>query len=265
MQSVLHGALLFALPFLSELKISWAFAAAPLHFQQQSFPLWAFGATIGGATLCRVPMNALLTTAGDFLIVPVLVLAVIGAACMLAAPNDLWSVALGIAAGHATDTAQVQASLCYRWREGDAAAQKRGLRLQAFSATFGYSSGALLGGALYEHAGFDGCASLQLGILVAMAVLAAGMPVVHASFAQSWRARATSTVQPTSPPSAAQEAKVAAPGATAVVAGGEAETDAAAEVEAALSVRTTTGRLLLPVSLVWLCDGANIACYIAEW
>ena len=151
------AALSFVVPFLSELKISWAFAAAPLHFQQQGWPLVGFGATIGLATLCRIPVNALLTTAGDYLIAPVMLLATVGAGAMLAAPHSLAAVVVGVAAGHVTDTAQVQASLCYRWRIGEPAAQKRALRLQAFSATFGYSTGALLGGALYEHGGFEVC------------------------------------------------------------------------------------------------------------
>ena len=75
-------ALAFAIPFLSELKISWAFAAAPLHFKDRGWPLSTFGLTIGSSTLCRVAMNALLTAIGDWLIVPVLAAATAGAACM---------------------------------------------------------------------------------------------------------------------------------------------------------------------------------------
>ena len=66
--------IIFALPFLSELKISWAFAAAPLHFQARVWPLWAFGATIGGATLGRIPMNFAITAVGDWAIGPILLL-----------------------------------------------------------------------------------------------------------------------------------------------------------------------------------------------
>eukprot|EP00325_Prymnesiales_sp_UTEX-LB-985_P020046 CAMPEP_0174749876 /NCGR_PEP_ID=MMETSP1094-20130205/96601_1 /TAXON_ID=156173 /ORGANISM="Chrysochromulina brevifilum, Strain UTEX LB 985" /LENGTH=146 /DNA_ID=CAMNT_0015955143 /DNA_START=23 /DNA_END=460 /DNA_ORIENTATION=- len=135
--------LCFAVPFLSELKISWAFAAAPLHFQSSGFPLWAFGATIGVSTLCRIAMNAILTFSGDWLIVPVLMLAAAGAAGMVANPQSIVACVIGIGAGHVTDTAQVQASLCYRWRVGQPAAQQRALRLQAFSAVAGYSGGAL--------------------------------------------------------------------------------------------------------------------------
>ena len=157
--------LCFGVPFLSELKISWAFAAAPLHFQQSGWPLWLFGVTIGGSTLIRIPMNAVLTVAGDWLIVPTLALATIAATGMLIAPSSSVACVIGIAAGHVTDTAQVQASLCYRWRVGQPEVQKRALRLQAFSSTLGYSSGALLGGALFEYGGFRGCTILQLAIL----------------------------------------------------------------------------------------------------
>lgn len=117
--------LLFVIPFLSELKISWAFVAVPLHFQRLGFPLWAFGLTLSVATLCRVPMNTLITLTGDWLLVPLLALATVSAAWMLAAPNTLWAVVAGIVAGHVTDTSQVQASLCYRWQSADPAAQKR--------------------------------------------------------------------------------------------------------------------------------------------
>lgn len=144
------AALCFAVPFLSELKISWVFAAAPLHFQHNGWPLWSFGTTISAATLSRVAMNACLTVIGDWAIAPALALATVGAAGMLVAPHNIAACVVGIAAGHVTDTAQVQASLCYQWRAGDMAAQKRALRLQAFSATSGYSSGAVIGGALYE-------------------------------------------------------------------------------------------------------------------
>ena len=174
--------LLFVIPFLSELKISWAFVAVPLHFQRLGFPLWAFGLTLSVATLCRVPMNTLITLTGDWLLVPLLALATVSAAWMLAAPNTLWAVVAGIVAGHVTDTSQVQASLCYRWQSADPAAQKRGLRLQAFSCTLGYSSGALIGGALYENGGFYGCAVLQLAILVVMTLSAALLPVIHDAF-----------------------------------------------------------------------------------
>ena len=103
-------ALCFAVPFLSELKISWAFAAAPLHFQQQGWPLAAFGLVIGLSTLCRVGMNAMITAVGDWLVVPILLLAAAGAAFMVAFPTTLAAVVIGIAAGHITDTAQVQAN-----------------------------------------------------------------------------------------------------------------------------------------------------------
>ncbi len=245
-----HVALLFLIPFLSELKISWAFAAAPLHFQRNGFPLWAFGATLSVATLLRVPMNALLTVAGDWLIAPILALGAACAACMLAEPTTLWAVVVGIAAGHATDTAQVQASLCYRWQEDNPPAQKRGLRLQAFSATFGYSSGALLGGALYEHSGFLGCAVLQVAILGGMTVTAALLPVVHASCRQSCRPDRVPRV-PSRPAAAA-----AAP---------EVTVSPADPSPPPLTICATTRCLLLPASLLWLCDGFNIGCYICEW
>lgn len=259
--------LFFAVPFLSELKISWVFAAAPLHFQQQGWPLWAFGTTIGAATLCRVLMNALLTGCGDWLISPLLHLATLGAVAMLARPDSLIAVISGIAAGHITDTVQVQASFCYRLRMHDRPAQKRGLRLQAFSATFGYSLGAVVGGGMYEFGGFTSCATLQLAVLGAMALFTMVLPIVHTSF---WEALHSSR-------------GAAAGGADAVDASGTAEPDDAAapahshDVEQApteetkatpakeLTLHSTTGCLLLPVSVVWLSGGFNIAAYITEW
>lgn len=252
-------ALCFAVPFLSELKISWAFAAAPLHFQHHDWPLWAFGTAISLATLGRVVMNAMLTAVGDWLIVPTLLIATAGAAYMLVEPLSLAAVVAGIAAGHLTDTCQVQASLCYRWRIGEAAAQKRALRLQAFSATFGYSSGALLGGALYEHGGFRGCAALQLGILASMAAMTALLPVVQASWRENRQrclgnGKTAEAQRQLEPPEAAQ-AQVAPAVAPAAASG----------AEDGLSIVGTNGWLLLPASLVWVCDGANIFVYICEW
>ena len=254
-------AVLFALPFLSELKISWTFAAAPLHFKANGWSLSAFGATIGAATLCRVAMNALLTAFGDWLIAPMLMAAVAGGAVMRMAPEAMAAVILGIASGHITDTAQVQASLVYRWRMDDPAAQKRALRVQAFATVMGYSSGAVLGGALYEHAGFDACALLQVVILGTMAAITACLPVVHAAVAESWRRyrrasapRARAAVQPAS---TASTAEVTASAADASEAEG-AETPP-------LTLCGTTRCLLLPCSVIWLCDGANIFSYICEW
>ena len=241
------AALTFLLPFLSELKISWAFAAAPLHFQHEHWPLWTFGATIGAATASRVLMNALLTSAGDWLIAPILLMACAGAAAMLANPTSPLCAIVGIAAGHITDTAQVQASLCYRWRFGDPDAQKRALRLQAFSATFGYSSGALLGGAMYEHVGFRGCAILQVSLLCAMSIIAALLPVVHAAFRET--VRGESGCFRGKPISNAPASAIDQP-----------------SKESELTLRGTNSRfLLLPVSLVWLSDAANISAYICEW
>ena len=329
--------LLFVIPFLSELKISWAFVAVPLHFQRLGFPLWAFGLTLSVATLCRVPMNTLITLTGDWLLVPLLALATVSAAWMLAAPNTLWAVVAGIVAGHVTDTSQVQASLCYRWQSADPAAQKRGLRLQAFSCTLGYSSGALIGGALYENGGFYGCAVLQLAILVVMTLSAALLPVIHDAFGDL-----LDGINPEPRASSASAAESAAPelgvppGVSAppfdrnqrvVVVGLTERVDlngcsakvikeyqgrvAVWLVDSAECVRVkaenlltappaqqqqppqqqlpselsvdhsatllaeppvppltlwgTTGPLLLPASLLWLCDGFNIGCYICEW
>ena len=290
------AALSFAVPFLSELKISWAFAAAPLHFQHQGWPLVGFGATIGLATLLRIPMNALLTAFGDYLIAPVLMVATGGAAAMLAAPDHLAAVIVGVAVGHVTDTAQVQASLCYRWRIGEPAAQKRTLRLQAFSATFGYSSGALLGGALYEHGGFRGCALLQLGILCAMALTTASLPVVRAAYhdrprhAGGAKADASSACSASASAAAAAAASASAASASASASTAPAKPAPCSSAPPAaaafsstpddatrgappeglgaarpgdLTVRSTTrGWLRRPAGVVWLCDGANIACYI---
>jgi hypothetical protein len=265
------AAICFLIPFLSELKISWAFAAAPLHFQASGWPLTAFGATISLATLTRILMNAALTATGDWLIAPFLAVATIGAAFMLATPDNLTAAIVGIAAGHITDTAQVQASLCYLWRIGDPASQKRALRLQAFSATFGYSSGALLGGALYEHGGFGACAILQLAILSTLSVLAAMLPVVHAAFQE----RCLRGSRPPSRPGA-QAATADSPSSCAADGTGSAAiaekpsgappTDTAADSDRTHTIRSTNSTwLLLPVSLVWLCDGLNICSYICEW
>ena len=329
-------ALLFVIPFLSELKISWAFVAVPLHFQRLGFPLWAFGSTLSVATLCRVPMNTLITLIGDWLIVPLLALATVSAAWMLAAPNTLWAVVAGICAGHVTDTSQVQASLCYRGQSDDPAAQKRGLRLQAFSCTLGYSSGALVGGALYENGGFYGCAVLQLAILVVMTLSAALMPVVHDAFgdlldginpeprAPSASAAELAAPELSVPPSVSappfdRNQRVVFVGLTERVdlngcsakvikeyqgrvavwlvdsaecvrvkadnllmapptqqqqqqqqlpselSEEHSETLPAEPPLPPLTLWETTGPLLLPASLLWLCDGFNIGCYICEW
>jgi len=256
--------LLFAVPFLSELKISWAFVAVPLHIQRNDFPLWTFGAILSIATFCRVFMNAMITASGDWSIVPILVAAASGAVYMLAAPYSIYALAIGVAAGHTTDTAQVQANLCYRWRANDAAAQKRGLRLQAFSATFGYSSGALLGGALYEHAGFLRCAQLQVSILSVMALLTSVLPVVRAAFSESCTRvtgagtrddGAVNSEQRTAPQPATAPRAAVAP-----------DTEAAQQDATLYTLRGSTTRcLMLPVSLIWLSVGCNIACYISEW
>ena len=262
--------LFFVVPFASELKIAWVFAAVPLHFQANSWPLTAFGATISAGTLLRVPMNAAITAAGDHLIVPILMLATASAACMVAYPQNLPAVVAGVIAGHFTATDQVQANLCYRLRATNGAAQKRGLRLQAFSSTFGYSSGAFLGGALYEHAGFEVCAVVQLALLGAMTATSAMLPIIHASFREGCCRRA-----PRDGAGSASSDDIdggiagSAEGADAVsvVVGDDngCGTLPAAAAEERLTVRGTTDRLLRPVSMIWLSDGFNIAIYVTEW
>jgi hypothetical protein len=66
----------------------------------------------------------------------------------------------------------------------DEARRQRRLRWQAFSATAGYSSGALCGGAVYELGGFRACAALQLGLCCSLAALLALLPTTH----ESWSA-----------------------------------------------------------------------------
>jgi hypothetical protein len=129
------------------------------------------------------------------------------------------------------------------------------LRWQAFSATAGYSTGALFGGSVYELGGFGACAWLQLSLCASLAVLLCGLPVVHAAFRARWRRGAVRTGGGGG-------------------GGGEADGTVAVTVHSALggaagdAVKTlagTTGRFWLPVSLVLLCDGFNIFSYVTEW
>eukprot|EP01047_Picozoa_sp_COSAG01_P025176 COSAG01_NODE_1579_length_9829_cov_17.910997_2_plen_303_part_00 len=165
-------------------------------------------------------MNAGVTRLGDWLMVPLLTLAALCAAYMLACPSELAPVMLGVGVAHCMDTCQAEHSLCYRWcvlpagpgvhpsrptlpcnpalptpdgagaawcrcRCGpDEARRQRRLRWQAFSATAGYSSGALCGGAVYELGGFRACAALQLGLCCSLATLLALLPTTH----ESWSA-----------------------------------------------------------------------------
>ena len=57
-------ALLFLMPYLNEIKDSWEFAAVPLHFLAQGWPLSMWGLTISLATLCRLPIHGLVTWQG---------------------------------------------------------------------------------------------------------------------------------------------------------------------------------------------------------
>ena len=243
--------LLFITPFVNELKDSWEFAAVPLHFLQQGWPMWLWGMTIAIATLLRVPMNALLTWQGDWLIVILLAMATACAVCMLVWPDSPAAVVVGVAAGHCVDTTQVQASLCYRWSaDGSSERRKSALRLMAFSATLGYSTGALMGGGLYESAGYTGCAVLQLCNCGSLTVVTASLPVVHASFLEWWHGDFAVTAVA----AASEHAKSKAP-----------TFSAPSPAAPQLTLRGTTGPLLLPVSLVLLCDGLNVGAYVTEW
>ena len=74
---------------------------------------------------------------------PLLTLASVCAAYMLANPLELHAVMLGVGAGHMCDTCQAEHSLCYRWCDASGAGEdrrKRRFRWQAFSATVGYST-----------------------------------------------------------------------------------------------------------------------------
>eukprot|EP01047_Picozoa_sp_COSAG01_P025177 COSAG01_NODE_1579_length_9829_cov_17.910997_3_plen_147_part_00 len=56
-QQQLQGTtLLFLVPFLNEVKDSWEFAAVPLHFLAQGWPIWLWGATIA-VCVPRPPPN----------------------------------------------------------------------------------------------------------------------------------------------------------------------------------------------------------------
>eukprot|EP00747_Dinoflagellata_sp_TGD_P214991 gnl/TRDRNA2_/TRDRNA2_87768_c0_seq1.p1 gnl/TRDRNA2_/TRDRNA2_87768_c0~~gnl/TRDRNA2_/TRDRNA2_87768_c0_seq1.p1 ORF type:complete len:484 (-),score=74.43 gnl/TRDRNA2_/TRDRNA2_87768_c0_seq1:19-1470(-) len=264
--------LLFLIPYLNEIKDSWEFAAVPLHFLAQGWPLTLFGVTIAGATLCRLPINALITWQGDWLMALFLVLATCCATYMLMSPLELPAVMLGVAAGHCMDTSQVEHSLCYRWCGGaDDDRCNRRLRWQAFSATAGYSTGALVAGAIYEFGGFKACAVLQFSLCSSLALLMFGLPVVHAAFRARWKCavkedvgvEAAATVVVTvqvgkkvaeeSPDGSGQEVSV----------GSGSGTQECSDPEKTL--RNTTGRFFLPVSLVLICDGLNIFSYVTEW
>jgi hypothetical protein len=60
-------------------------------------------------------MNAGVTRLGDWLMVPLLTLAALCAAYMLAHPSELAPVMLGVGVAHCMDTCQAEHSLCYRW------------------------------------------------------------------------------------------------------------------------------------------------------
>ncbi len=248
-----HGAaLLFLMPYLNEIKDSWEFAAVPLHFLAQGWPLSMWGLTISLATLCRLPIQALVTWQGEWLMAPLLTLASGCAAYMLINPLDLHAVMLGVAAGHCMDTCQAEHSLCYRWcdsSEADEGQRKRRFRWQAFSATAGYSTGALFGGTTYELGGYQACAVLQVFLCATLAVLMFSLPVAHDSFRTRKQAAGVAD-----PAEAAVDPAGTAAGLTSVSA-----------VTCERTLRNTTGRFYLPVSLVLACDGLNIFSYVTEW
>jgi MFS family permease len=252
--------LLFLIPYLNEVKDSWEFAAVPLHFLQQGWPIWLWGTTIAVATLCRLPMNALVMRYGDWLLAPLLTVAAGCAAYMLSRPMELPAVVLGVAAGHCMDTGQAEHSLCYRWcgavsDERSSKRRRHRLRWMAFSATAGYSTGALFGGSIYELGGFRACAALQFTLCCSLAVLMCGLPVVHEAF-REWRH--TGRTHPE--PEAAQSLPSAEPSA-----GSATKSMALTPEPEQKTISGTTGRFYLPVSIVLLCDGVNILAYVSEW
>lgn len=247
-------ALLFVVPYLNEIKDSWEFAAVPLHFLAQGWPLSMWGLTISLATLCRLPIHALVTWQGEWLMAPLLTLASGCAAYMLANPLKLHAVMLGVGAGHCMDTCQAEHSLCYRWcdaSQADDDRRKRRFRWQAFSATAGYSTGALFGGTTYELGGFEACAILQFSLCCSLAMLMFSLPVVHDSFRTRKQGRERAH---------AHGHKDTAAAAVLATAGG-----AHGAIGSVKTLYNTTGRFFLPVSLVLMCDGFNIFSYVTEW
>jgi hypothetical protein len=279
------GVLLFMMPYLNEIKDSWEFAAVPLHFLAQGWGLHYWGLTISLATLCRLPIHALVTWQGEWLMAPLLTLASGCAAYMLVSPLELHAVMLGVGAGHCMDTCQAEHSLCYRWcdsSDADADQRKRRFRWQAFSATAGYSTGALFGGTIYELGGFEACAVLQFSLCCSLAVLMFGLPVVHDSFRTRKQGRPVDGRDQDDDPTAAAAVVdvvgAASSGSSSDPKQGEAvvpaatpaavctvDVDVEVEVEVEKTLRNTTGRFFLPVSLVLLCDGLNIFSYVTEW
>ena len=268
--------LLFAIPYLNEIKDSWEFAAVPLHFLAQGWPIWLWGFTIAAATLLRLPVNAAVTRYGDWLMAPLLAAAAGCAAYMLARPMELPAVMLGVAAGHCMDTCQAEHSLCYRWCEGGSDdRRKHRLRWQAASATAGYSTGALFGGTIYELGGFRACAVLQFSLCCSLALLMGGLPVVHGAF----RARRRGSCCGRRPDEqgggggggAEEQGSGNTPqGRTGSAPDHDTEGDGTGGDEGQpLALRRllseVTGRCYLPVSLVLLCDGLNIFAYVTEW
>jgi len=107
--------------------------------------------------------------------------------------------------------------------------------------------------------GFKACAVLELLLTCTLSVLAHGLPGVRASF----RERLHTQHESRSRAAARQVAPDSGPAAAA--ASCTASLDGEKE-DAPLTLRsTTTGCLLLPASLVILCDGLNVGAYVCEW
>eukprot|EP00746_Dinoflagellata_sp_MGD_P151151 gnl/MRDRNA2_/MRDRNA2_82820_c0_seq1.p1 gnl/MRDRNA2_/MRDRNA2_82820_c0~~gnl/MRDRNA2_/MRDRNA2_82820_c0_seq1.p1 ORF type:complete len:508 (+),score=47.10 gnl/MRDRNA2_/MRDRNA2_82820_c0_seq1:74-1525(+) len=237
---------LVLLPYLSGQRVTFYFAALPLHYLENGWSLTIFGLTVATSTLIRSFItNPVYGKLGPWFVVPIGLWQLCLAIPQLIYPDSFVAVTIGIFGFswmHFLDPYQ-SLNFC---RFEDEHQRTQASRLVTLADTLGFAFSPFISGILYDLGGWILVAIGLVVIIICELVLQASSRQLRADF-QRWR----------------DERKEAA---IVAVKGGASETEATNGTPTKeIPVKGLPRQLLLPAILITMGTFLNIFLYVTEW
>ena len=164
--------LLVLMPFCNICAFLWCYTALPLHFLDAKWPIFQLSLLFFFIYLPRVFVQLLTRRVGDWICVPISLLAVVSNIILFLYPNSLTAVWISLSCTcSALNPTSYRGMLHSRFAASGDWQMKRALRIYTFSDTLGYACAPFIGGILYDNGQLRACALFAI-ILTSIGTLA---------------------------------------------------------------------------------------------
>lgn len=249
--------LICILPFANICGFLWCYTALPLHFVDSQWPLWQLSLLLTLVYIPRVVVTLLTPRIGDYVCVPISLVAALLNVYMVLQPQSLTAVWIAVGATCTALQPPTYRSFVYvHFADTGEWQLQRAQRIYTFADTLGYACAPFIGGLLYDFGGLRACAGFATATCGSCALLPLLLDAYWQSFAKIYRRSRRAPARSSSEPTEEQSPQ-AVGSAAAVVAGEGRQTMAlGSSVEAYYR---------WPVAVVMVAVFSNICIYGVEW